>query len=1259
LDRSRRYNLKNVINKCREILEDDFKTRLRYFGIFCDKEKNNIPTEKLTHLSSEEKEVRRWLDNAILEQKKGILSEKDAVKRYIRHCSFTFLNRLAALRAMEVRGLITETIFPRDEFGGRSLRGRKIKENHLEWSEERTLKETLNEAFLEVSQEIKILFDINDEYSFIFPTHRACLEVINLLSFDVTEEDWKTDEILGWIYQYFNSQLRDELPKERKRHPLPDDIPVKNQFYTPKWIVKLLVENTLGRLFLEMHPDSSLVSKWKYYVRYNFNEARGNNRKLENLSKIRILDPACGSGHFLMYSFDVLVDMYKEVHPDLTIQEILSSILENNLFGIDIDLRAIQIAALNIYLKVKTYDNEFKIPNLNLICADARISDGKLETDFLKKFKGEPKLQELLANILSDLNYTFELGSIIKIRGKLIEYIKELRKDYRKTLKKYTDEKPKWSLNKIISLLNQFEEEALDTKNIGELLFYLEAEKSLGLLNLLSQKYDIILMNPPYGTMPENTKKYVDKNYKYLKNDRPKRYYSPKHDYYATFIMASYELLKPKGYLGMLTQRSHLFLKYFTFLRQKVFQEWFFPQINVDLGFGILDEATTRTAATILYKAPANQAALFCDLTGIANQDDKEQFYLQRINNISEKPWFERRLEFFNFIPGSPFIYWIPQKLIELFNKFPCLDRDRAFRSSDEKIADCVVGLQTGDDPQFVRFFWEVNQNEIPSRWVVFSKRGQSIKYYNNNNQVVFWENNGESIENFPSSRFQNKDYYLQDKVGMTWPLIASSDSLNVQVLSKFSVFDVGSSSLFLIDEMQPFFWEILGILNSKLNDFIMPIIDPLKHNRHVGYISKIPIALENLPHQELKTKSKTIFLLKRDLDTTSERSTIFIAPSILQILDSFSIETRPITSHPHKLEFEWSIPNIIPEAWAIRGKKSESLRELSVKFHNRKNMIFEKIKKLQDDINDIVFNLYDLSEEDVNEIEENLKIQDVGEEIGGETEFSDEKSTTEVETELSKMQEDESNINEAFIKSQIVSLISYYVKRVMDNSDDGIIPINLQDPNNLYEQVIRYIENDFGSETLNEKLSEIKEIFGKGLEEWLAKDYFKFHIEEYLYRPIYWQLCSYRYGRSRNPPGIFSCLIHYQKLNRDIIPKVQAFYVIKLRDKLRQQKDKTAKELRDAKANDHKSKIKTLSKKYEQVSQNLDELEKFNAALNELHNPREKKTKKPKKSNWVIDKIAEIRDNGWTPVIDYGVRVNIEPLKELNLLPTIADKVK
>ena len=210
----------------------------------------------------------------------------------------------------------------------------------------------------------------------------------------------------------------------------------------------------------------------------------------------------------------------------------------------------------------------------------------------------------------------------------------------------------------------------------------------------------------------------------------------------------------------------------------------------------------------------------------------------------------------------------------------------------------------------------------------------------------------------------------------------------------------------------------------------------------------------------------------------------------------------------------------------------------------------------------------------------------------------------------------------------------------------------------NLIYNVRESISNDFGEDQIEKIEQEIYQILGKNLREWLTQDYFNFHISLYRNRPIFWQLASYRFGKSTNP-GAFSCFVYYHKLTRDTIPKIQAHYLAPLRDSVQREEDRIQYELESAKEANDKNRLKRLSEEYKNITNTSEELKIFEAALTKIHNPRENKTKLPKNAKWIDHAIREVRDNGWNPIIDHGVRVNLEPLKEAMVLAKAADRVK
>ena len=778
LTKEQRDELRRLVSRARALAEDAVTVRLRSLGLWSSCETDHAhkeqcylwPADKL-RLDAEEAQLRDRILAAVQREAVGFgdIAEpertRSAIQRYLQGCAFTFVNRLAALRAMEVRGLIAETLVRRDKYGDRSLRERRLADEHPELGPDDLLAAALEEGFKEAGEEVAVLFDPSDPYALVKPDARRRRDLLLLFGHEIREEFWQSDDILGWIYQFYNEEARRNY--KRRGHPDPDDVPVINQFYTTPWLVHFLVDNTLGRVWIDAggpQPHGGVRDVCRYLL-------EGVGTKLGALVRhpreIRVLDPACGSGHFLLYAFDVLWRIWRQVEPELSPEETAAAILEHNLFGVDIDLRACQLAALGLYLKAKTYAPKIRVRALNIICADVRLLDGERRKTFLVRFEHDPELKALVEKLLETLGYTFEIGSLLKVRqpfeklfasrratrtvqaqllvsgegqarlapeGAVVAQRRlavgrgELKSDEGMVIPRQL------TLNEVREALRRFEQEALECHDMGSQLFAADAERSVGLLSLLSEQYDVVLMNPPYGDMPATCKAYAKEHYKRTHSD-----------YYSAFIEQAIDLCKPEGYVGALTGRTFLFLKSHQKLREEILREEARPGIVLDLGFNVLDGATARWAAFTLRKRREDERTrwqdhevLFFRLTPW-DWDDKRVHLEEALRTLAEQERvapaqriaFRVTLGELAEVPGSPYSYWAPQSLRELFRKYPPLDRDVAKRPDQPKIADVKQGLASADDARFTRFWWEVPVDQIATsreetrrgkKWVPFAR---------------------------------------------------------------------------------------------------------------------------------------------------------------------------------------------------------------------------------------------------------------------------------------------------------------------------------------------------------------------------------------------------------------------------------------------------------------------------------------------------------------------------------------------------------
>lgn len=1235
MDKDRRNNLRRVIRECRRILEEDLGRELLYYGFSAD---GIVGVEALGYLK--DLETRRRIEAAIEKERVGGITEREAIERYIRQSALTFLNRIAALRALEVRGLIAETVIQR--YGGKSFRERRISEREPGLSPYEALKKSLTEAFNEVGKDVKVLFDIDSEYSIIFPSEKACRDVIKVLCYDVTEEDWREDDIIGWVYQYFNDESREKFKKE-KRKPKADDVPVINQFYTPHWIVKALVDNTLGKLWLEMHPQSRIRELCAYMIPENLGD-----REPKKAREIKVLDPACGSGHFLLYAFDVLYEIYREDELDTPEEEIPALILENNLYGIDIDLTSVQLASFALYMKAKTKSPTARIRAINVVCADIRITNGRRRYEFLKWYEDDPELQQIFAKLFNDLSYTYEIGSLLKVR-KPFEELFEKRKGPQQTrflagqktiegqIAGQTSFKVRdldGNVAMVVPKRRTIEEmlenlKALESSgDMGERLFVSETEKSVGLLSILSDRYDVVLMNPPYGDMPPKTKEYL------------RKYYPNTHfDYYAAFIEQASDLTE--SYVGALTGKTFMFLKRYEWVREEIFGRRMRPQMILDLGSRVLDVATANWAAFTAKKKWEGKTT-FVQLTDCPDEPEKVKGWEDALGSIKERKEservFEESLEEFKKVPGMPFCYWAPDSLKEMFEKYPPLDRDVAGEKEKEKIGDTCQGLHTADDQRFTRWWWEVEVKDIvvsreetfAKKWVPISKGG--FPFYYDIPMVVNWFRNGKEIKDYITQRYPylngkwewvviNEDFYF--KKGIAWASIVSvnESTLEFYKLPKGTIFKAGTHALFAKE-----LWQLLAAGNSKLLWYLFFLLNSTAHNKDNGYISKLPIHPDVLKSSRLSALAKEAYSMLREWDTGNETSTQFIMPWILQRHKGFSPQWKPVTGHPLSADFEWSS---FDSAREIRGEgrnaEERTITELADMCVEDERKLRKRIDEIQKEIDDEMYRIYGISEKDRELIERGAgTTADAGEEESSE--------------DAGEETEEEERKGILSAKDHVERLLSYYIKKSIESTEDGII--TTQD---LFQKVLDRISEDFGADRRDKVEGEINSILGKTLDKWIEEDYSELHVSMYRRRPVFWQLSS----------KAFSCFLDYHRLTRDTVPKILGIYLPPVKRPLEIRRD----ELRARIAStDDRKKRNDLTRELAKTEKELSELYVMEEALKTLNAPRDPS---PKSTRWVENAIAEVRDRGWSPNLDYGVRVNIEPLKELKLLHPSARRVK
>jgi hypothetical protein len=433
--------------------------------------------------------------------------------------------------------------------------------------------------------------------------------------------------------------------------------------------------------------------------------------------------------------------------------------------------------------------------------------------------------------------------------------------------------------------------------------------------------------------------------------------------------------------------------------------------------------------------------------------------------------------------------------------------------------------------------------------------------------------------------------------------------------------------------------WSLLSTLNSELMWFSIRLRGEAKFQ--VGYVAPLPI---HQPSDMLARFSNEAYCLLKEWDSGNEISTQFIKPWILQVLHGSDSSERPVTGHPLAQGFEWSKWPCAVKIRSVCGNRTMNLKELAELCVERKNMLEQRVDEIQRQIDEEVYRIYNISDENRRLIQRELVPY-------GELESTGDPS------EQAAQNEEQARVTEE-ASDHIKRLISFYVKKVMESDEDGIVPLDQSFQDNLVKKVRELIALDFGNERADVIEKEMEEILGSSLQDWLANEFFDFHLTLYRRRPIFWQLTSSNFGTGRGDAA-FSCFVYYHKLSRDTIPKIQAIYLMTVKEKVKVAKEQISDQLIEAQKEGDKKRIEKLKKDYQEIDERLAELERFDAALTEVHNPRKNKSGLSGTAKWIDRAIAEVRDNGWNPIIDYGVRVNIEPLKEARVLPPSASRVR
>jgi len=1206
VEKENKTKIKNLVLRLREDFEKEIDNGLNKHGIYVDKEWKD--GRSLTHLSKQELENRNRIAAFIKRQETAGTTRAEATREFIKEASYTWINRLLGLKCMEVRGLLDEEVITtRSEYGGRSLRHRNFLEEHSEFANapDDGLIACFFEVFKEITEEIKVLFDTNSEYSLILPRYAFLKQAIDLINSSIDYYTYKEDEFLGWVYQYFQTKEKDRIfenvYKKKKKISGSDIIPATS-LYTEKYMVRFLVENSLGAIWMEMYPDSQLNRNWEYFVK----DPNNTTREKKPVKEIKILDPACGSGHFLLYAFDLFYQMYKEegIVPE---KEIIDYILKYNLHGIDIDLRSVQLSALGLWMKAKSKNPDIKINQMNLVAANAVMVNGDRLTEFLEVFGTDELAKELVKTIWRGLQNIRELGSLLKVEEQIDEVIERNKKQMRVDLygreEAFTWER--WK-QRIMDKLRNYMDKAMQFADINKEMFANETIKGLNFIDLISQKYDVVATNPPYMH-----KRNMNSG---LKELIKRRYYGSDLDLYSAFIDRNLQLIGNDGFVAMITQQTFMFIKKYEKLRKKLFESYFFRTM-AHLGphaFEDISGEKVNTTMFILSNKKYGNGVYF----KLTDDLDKSSALLLNNKGKSEDKYVVT-FETFKHIGGYPFIYWINNNIRDLFINLNPLD----------DYSEIKQGLATGDNNKYLRFFWEINESNSKLKWRPYAKGGKFNKWFTNIDLIINWDKS--AINQYRKTQFaqiyvsKNADRYLSQDC-LTYTMIGGK-SVSMRFLGKGSVTDVSGSSIFSTEYSLNY---LIGFLNSKLDSFILSFLNPTL-SFQVGDLKRIPFY--EPPSQTEQTvsllandcisikKSILQFIINdREYKWTAIQYANFVSPNETKIEKLYKIYLNHIEEEYVKLyTYEAMIDKEIFALYEIEGDDLEQiLREQGTPagyfpiiegYELSPNDMLPEVKEYIKGLE-----RKELSADELNKVGEKLK------EL-----YESSKTLEEISIELqinpfsiAAMRKEADLINTKDLKHEVENLLTYYILEELKKDKDGIIPITdntAETP--LAKRLIDYLEKMFGEENIENVLAEIKEILDKDLDSWLSMDFFGKHVSQYKKRPIIWHLHS----REKS----FECLLYYHRVDADMLQKLKNIYLSK------------ALEINRYRLGEQKEVLNTAEGKGKQSI--YTEIERLEAAIENLED---------------LDKrIESILRKGYNPVIDDGVMVNIAPLQEAEVL--------
>ncbi len=963
-----------------------------------------------------------------------------------------------------------------------------------------------------MNKKLPFLFEqIQDYTELLFPQgmNSADSVIKEMLSLD--KSNWQVVEIIGWLYQYYIAERKDEVFADLKKGKKisKENIPAATQIFTPKWIVKYMVENSVGKIWLEARPNEELQSKFKYYLESAEQEDNVKEKLKEIINKnispedIKVLDPACGSGHILVTAFEVLYQIYKSA--GYMEDEIAKLILTKNLYGLDICDRASQLAQLAVIMKAREYDKDIssKVVELNI----TSIQDTNWFDSRVKECLMNGVTNQLLAQAQIDLlQKTFkdakEYGSILDVKDFDFSFWEE---------RLY----------------------AVQTLNMG--LLYSDITEQLRdklpqlikQARIMQQQYECVIANPPYmgnKGMSLKLSEYVKKKYPMSKGDM-----------FAVFKEVILNHTKQNYYSATVNQHSWMFLSSYESLREHLLNNASIDTM-LHLGTRAFEELAGEVVQTTTYitrkvKLP-EYIGRFVKLTEYPNAKLKEEKYLE----FNQGNIYYCKQNGFHSIPGSPIAYWASDNIRLAFEKYEIL----------KKYGDTRQGMATSDNNRFLRFWSEVNNNKIEldvtcedeaiksqKKWYPYNKGGEYRKWYGNKEYLINYEHNGKEVKEYAEELYSTYSRTIKSiseyfKECISWSKI-SSGNIAFRYYPKGYVFDVAGCCIFYNDNLRMLY--DIAFLNSKISKIMLETISPTL-NYEAGQVANLPVAYT----KNEVLKNKIIYCTKQNIQISKDDWDSFET--------SWDFEQHPLLRFHSSCHPELVSGSNQQEMLKQVQHDNYKIEDCFNKWKEYKQEQFNKLKANEEELNRLFIEIYGLQDEMTPEVDD----KDITVALADELRDIKSLLSYAVGCMFGRYSLDEKGLIYAggeFDKSKYQTL---------EVDEDGILPI-LSDTwfdDDIIEEFKRFLKKAFGELYFNENMQYIADVLGrKGSESaedrirtYFLKDFYKDHLQIYKKRPIYWMFTS---GKEKG----FNALIYLHRYDKTTLSRIRKDYLHEFQNKL------------------------------------------------------------------------------------------------------------